>query len=194
MARLFAAAHPPATPVLFEYGKHLPAFIEGFAPAAGLPYLADVARLEFARVQAFHAAEMPAIEPQQLAAHLARPQALPGARLGLHPSVHVITSRFAIASLWAAHQGLRSFDSVDPNQGEAALVLRRADDAAVIACSHAAAAFMRALAAEDTLAEAVEAASRLDPADGQPFDLITALGLLVAHGALTAWLAPGDPP
>jgi hypothetical protein len=193
MARRFVATHPPASPVLAEYGEHLPAFIEGFAPAAGLPYLADVARLEYARVQAFHAADRPTMQAHQLAAQLGRPQALPVARLDLHPSVHVIASRFAVVSLWAAHQGQRTFDSVDLDRSEAALVLRQADDAAVIACSHAAAAFIRSLAADATLAEAVEAATRLDPADGQVFDLTTALGLLIGHGALTAWRAPGDP-
>jgi len=194
MARLFVAAQPPATPVLAEYGAGLPEFIEGFAAAASVPYLADVARLEFARVQAFHAADAPALGARQLAARLADPAALPRARLVLHPSLHVIRSPFAVASLWAAHQGHAELGDVDPMQPEAAVVLREDDDAAVIALPHAAAAFVVALAAAGTLADAVAAAGSSAVADGRPFDLSSALGLLIGHGALTAWLAPGDMP
>ena len=53
MAGVFARAHPPRSPLMMTYGEDLPAFIETFAPAAELPYLADVARLEAARTRAF---------------------------------------------------------------------------------------------------------------------------------------------
>ena len=48
MARAFIVAEPPAQPVLAEYGKGFAAFIDTYAPAQGLPYLADMARLEMA--------------------------------------------------------------------------------------------------------------------------------------------------
>src|SRR5262245_42124274 len=47
MARHFVANNPPKQPVLSEYGADFPAFVEGHAPAGGLPYLADVARLDW---------------------------------------------------------------------------------------------------------------------------------------------------
>lgn len=49
MARLFVRTHPPRSPVLALYGAGLAEFIESFAPAAVLPYLADVARRDAAR-------------------------------------------------------------------------------------------------------------------------------------------------
>jgi len=47
-ARSFIRAHPPRQPRLAEYGDGFADFIGGFAPAQSLPYLADVARLEWA--------------------------------------------------------------------------------------------------------------------------------------------------
>lgn len=194
MARHFIRLHPPASPMLAEYGEALPAFIEGFAPAAGLPYLADIARLEHARVQSFHAADAPALRAHQLAARLAEPECLPAARVRLHPSVHVVASRHAVVSIWAAHQGRGDLGLVDPKRPEAALLLREDDDAAVIAVPHATAAFAAVLAGGATLATAVAAASGTDAPDGLGFDLGTALAVLIGHGALAEWLAPGDTP
>ena len=54
-ARAFAADHPPKSPVLAEYGEGFAGFLEEFEPARELPYLADVARLEWLRNLAFHA-------------------------------------------------------------------------------------------------------------------------------------------
>ena len=46
MARTYVLEIPPTSPVLLDYGKTFPEFIAGFEPAASLPYLPDVARLE----------------------------------------------------------------------------------------------------------------------------------------------------
>ena len=43
MARAYAAASPPVSPVLLAYGGNFPDFIAAFEPAADLTYLADVA-------------------------------------------------------------------------------------------------------------------------------------------------------
>ena len=48
LAQVFVRAHPPRTRVLSHYGDGLPGFVARFPPAAGLPYLADVARVEWA--------------------------------------------------------------------------------------------------------------------------------------------------
>jgi hypothetical protein len=52
-ATAFIATEPPAMANLSAYGDGYPAFLRGFAPAAGLPYLAAVASLDLAidRVQ-----------------------------------------------------------------------------------------------------------------------------------------------
>ncbi len=47
-AHAFIKDNLPSSPCLVEYGGEFPAFLAGFPPAAGLDYLADVARLEWA--------------------------------------------------------------------------------------------------------------------------------------------------
>jgi hypothetical protein len=210
LARHFIAAHPPTAPVLAGYGAALPGFIEHFldrhAPAAGLPYLADVARLEFARVQAFHAADAAALDPAAVAAMarlLADPAALAGTTLQLHPSLAVVASRHAVASLWSAHQGALALEDVDPALPEAALVLRADDDAAVVRVPHAVARFVAALQAGaalgDAAAQAAQAAQAThgEPPDGIAFDPAAAFGVLLHHPLIVAWHAPrpeGSPP
>ncbi|MFA7290739.1 MAG: DNA-binding domain-containing protein, partial [Rhodocyclaceae bacterium] len=71
MAREFVRVSPPVSPVLAYYGDEFPAFVEHFPPAASLPYLADVARLEYARVLAFHAADSVPLATETLMAQLA---------------------------------------------------------------------------------------------------------------------------
>jgi hypothetical protein len=185
LAREFVRLHAPASPMLAEYGAGFADFMAGFEPAAALPYLADVARLEFARLQAFHAADAPWLDARHLATSLARPERLADTRVRLHPSLQVLVSGHAVVSLWAAHQGHGELAEVDPAQPEAALVLREHDDAAVIAVPQATAYFVQALAAGHTLGRAATAGA------AAAFDLSAALGLLIAHGAFTAWLAPG---
>jgi hypothetical protein len=70
MAHAFVTAHPPRSPILMTYGDDFPAFIAGFPPAADVPYLADVARIEAARTRAYHAADADAIEPAKSCALL----------------------------------------------------------------------------------------------------------------------------
>ncbi|WP_271412123.1 HvfC/BufC N-terminal domain-containing protein [Pseudomonas sp. Q1-7] len=181
MARLYVRAEPPRSPVLALYGEGFADFIAAFPPAATLPYLADVARLERARVCAYHAADLPPLDGSALAARLADPDSLPGLRLGLHPSVTVIDSDFAIVSLWAAHQGVLELARVDPGLPECALVLRNGLDVEVSRIGQGATAFIRALGAGSALGPAAGAALTLDT----DFDLGSTLARLLAGGAIT---------
>ena len=62
MARDYVLLHPPSSPVLLHYGHGFADFVAGFAPAASLPYLADIVRLEDAQVQAYHAQDISPID------------------------------------------------------------------------------------------------------------------------------------
>jgi hypothetical protein len=73
MVREFVRAAPPRSPVLALYGQGFAEFIESFPPAAGLPYLAEVARLEMLRVRAWHAADAVPVTHKALATALADP-------------------------------------------------------------------------------------------------------------------------
>ena len=57
MARSHIRATPPNSPLLFEYGRDFPAFIEHYEYASSMPWLADTARIERAWLDAYHAAD-----------------------------------------------------------------------------------------------------------------------------------------
>lgn len=151
MAGVFVRAHPPSSRILAWYGAELPDFIDRFEPAASLPYLADVARLEMARVRAYHAADVAALPSEALQAAWANPDQLARLRLGLHPSVQVLASRYAVFSLWAAHQGTLDLADVDPYQAETALLYRHAMEVDAMAVSPATGQFIRALLQGESL-------------------------------------------
>jgi hypothetical protein len=188
LARVFITAHPPSTPVLAEWGDDFAPWLEGFAPAADWPFLSDLARLERARSHAFHAADAEPIGTGSLAAlaaAVADPTQLPQVRLRLHPSLVVLHSRWATVSLWAAHQQNDEPETLELGEPEGVLVLRDAGgEVLVLPVSPASARFCGALLAGDTLGQALDAAPDAD--------LAASFTLLIRHGAVLAWQAPGD--
>lgn len=183
MASVFVREFPPQSPVLACYGASFARFMEVFPPAQGLPYLADVARLEFARIQAYHSADAATLGPEHLAQALADPAALEQMRLTLHPSLAVLNSPHAIVSLWAAHQGHVDIARVNPNTPEHALILRNRMEVEVLQISTAAALFLGALMDSHPLAEAAEYAIACEP----EFDLTPLLAHLIQTGAITRY-------
>jgi hypothetical protein len=188
MAARFVRAHPPASPLLHRYGGALPGFIEGFAPADSLPFLADVARLELARVQACHAADAPPLSPAAATGALTCGDRVGALRLVPHPAARWLRSRHPVVSIWAAHQGEGELRDVDLSRAESALVLRPALDVLVLRCDAGTAAFLACAGAGGTLAACAEAAAAAD----RDFDPAATLSLLMAHGALSAVVLPEE--
>lgn len=190
VAGVYWRAQPPHSPVLARWGEGFADWLAGFAPARSLPYLPDMARLEFARVAAWQAADAQALPAAVLQASLADAPSLPRARLMLHPSCRVLRSPFDVRALWAAHQQDGDWPAIDLDRPCAMLVLRDpADEVLVIGLDDAAAAFIGALGEAASLAEALQRAPGVD--------LVDALALLLRHGALVgidnAADASGDP-
>jgi hypothetical protein len=179
MAGEFVRRSPPVSPVLAWYGDTFADFIASFPPASGLSYLADVARLEYARVLAFHAADADPVPVAEVAGWLNDSDALPALHLQLHPSLQVLDSPFAIVSLWGAHQDIGDLATVDPAQPECALVLRHGLSVEVMVIPAEGGRFIAALQAGASLGGAVQAAT----AD-IPFDPTPVLGLLIGHELL----------
>ena len=103
LAAAFVAAHKPASAVMIAYGADFPAFVRASPPAQEWPYLPDVAALESAWVEAYHAAEA---EPLALAALAQNPPELwESLRFQAHPAARLLRLASPAASLWAAHQG-----------------------------------------------------------------------------------------
>jgi len=102
MAIRFAEQHPPRSAALFEYGGELPDFIERFEPAKSVPFLADVARLEWAWAESFHAVDEKPADAQTLAA--ADPEALAQSHWKPIGSARLLRSPWPIDQIWEAHQ------------------------------------------------------------------------------------------
>ena len=186
MARLYLAAHPPTSKILHTYGDDFCDFIAAFEPAAGLHYLADVARLEAARTRAYHAADAQPLT----AAAFARidPESIGLLRLTLHPSLQILRSAHPLVTIWAMNAGEIELGAVDEDIAEDALVLRPALTVTVSALPPGGATFLLALADGTTLADsAAHAAS-----DDARFDLTANLAGLVRSGIVTAF-APAEP-
>ena len=180
MAAEFVRQSPPRSPVLAWYGAGFAEFLAGFEPVAGLAYLADVARLEWLRVEAWHAADATALPMDQLAALLADEERLPETRFALHPSLRVVNSAHPVVSLWAAHQAddpEALLSEIDMSGGEAALLLRTGLDVEIMRIESGAAAFIGRLLTGETFGAAVGTGD---------FDLPATLGLLIRSGAIVA--------
>lgn len=181
MARLYIQQFAPQGPLLNDYGNNFADFIEGFAPAASVPYLADVARLERLRVRAYHAADAQALSHEQIATVLSDPQTLGELHIQLHPSVSTLNSAYAVVALWAAHQQDEMLAKVDPLHGQNALILRNGLEVEVFAVDAGSTMFIRSLQNGWPLEQAVAYGLDATP----EFDLSQCLALLISHNAIT---------
>lgn len=175
MAHCYVRESPPASRLLVRYGEYFPDFVENFPPVASLPYLADVARLEWMRVRAYHAADAIPLAHGEIAMMLADSQQLERMTLTLHPSLQLLSSRYAVQSLWAAHQGVLEIETVDPLIAEDALVWRHGLDVEVAAIPAAGSGFVQGLLDGHCLHDAAAAALALD----EQFDVGVPLGHLI---------------
>lgn len=181
LARAFVARSLPIQPVLAEYGDGFAAFVEGFAPADSLPYLGDVARLDWALNVAFHRSPGERLAISDLAAIPA--DRMPGLTLKLVTGATIVRSRFPIDRIWRISQPGVASERVDLNAGGACLlVLRRVDDAAFVDLSDAEATFVAAVDRGATL----EGAARESFVVDTDFDLSAAFARLVEVGIFGA--------
>ena len=103
MARFHLRASPPTSPLLFEYGRDFPDFIEGYEYAQSLPWLADTARIERAWLDAYHSADQETLTAQALASMA--PERLADVIFVAHPATWIVRSAYPAVSIFAAHRG-----------------------------------------------------------------------------------------
>lgn len=186
MASVFVRQSPPRSPILAHYGAAFPAFIAAFGPAQAVPFLADVAQLEFLRVRAYHAADTEPVTADTVSLALASGDRAGELQLALHPCVSAMVSPHAVVSVWAAHQSDADLAHINVERAECAIVLRDGLDVLVLGCAAGAAAFVTAVQQGHNLGDA----AALGAMASTDFDLTATLGLLLTHGALTALHLP----
>lgn len=175
LARAYRQAEPPARGDLAWFGEQLPDFIAASTDLAELPWLADVARLDWALAQAEAA---PDAEPDRASLALLAELDPAALRLRLAPGSALLESRWPVVTIWQAHQApepgsadasqaaLADADSrwalvraaLAGRRGETALVWRDGWRARVAAPAPAEAALIGALLSGASLGDALQAA------------------------------------
>jgi hypothetical protein len=180
MARFHIRATPPTSPLLFEYGRDFPAFIGTYDYAQDMPWLADVARIERAWLDAFHAADAESLASDVLAA-------VPSDRLSelvftAHPASRIVRSAYPAVAIFAMNRAEGPILPLQSDAAEDALVTRPDMDVAVRLLPPGGAVFLRSLIGGDTLGAAAGAAF----ADAPSFDLPSAIAAMIEAGVFTA--------
>ncbi len=186
MARFHVRANPPRSPLLFEYGRDFPDFIEQYEYAQSLPWLADVARIERAWLDCYHAADTEPLSATALAS-------VPAERLAKlvfvpHPAVRIVRSGFSSVSIFAANRNAGPIAPVHAVDPEDALITRPGQDVVVRHLPAGGAAFLTRLIEGAPLAVAVSAALEATLS----FDLSANIAGMIEAGVF-ATIQDGDP-
>jgi hypothetical protein len=180
MARRYVLAEPPSSPVLMDYGASFADFIGAFEPASSLPYLPDVARIERAWREAYHAEDAAPLTAEVIAQ-------IPAGKLAdtafaLHPSLRVVRSKYPALRIWRMNATDEPVAPVDLSVAEDTMIVRPEADVEVRLMPPGGALFVLALAGGEPLGAAAEAAISGDAA----FNLAGNIAGLVSAGVLVA--------
>lgn len=189
MTQRYVVSEPPTSPILLEYGAGFPDFIAGFEPASTLTYLPDVARIERAWTEAYHAREALPLQASDFAA--IDPDRLAEIRITVHPSLRIVCSRLPALTIWRMNVGDGVPKPVDLEAGgEDALIVRPEAEVEARSMPPGGAEFVAALAAGRSVTEAMKAALTADPR----FDLSGNLAGLIGAGVFAGYGFSEGPP
>lgn len=180
MARFHIRETPPTSPLLFEHGRDFPHFIERYEYAQSMPWLADVARIERAWLDAYHAVDAAALQMQELAA--IPPDRLADVIFVAHPATRLVRSAHPAVTIFSANRASDPVGRIEARGPESALVTRPALEVEVRRLAPGGDRFLGGVIAGETLESAAVAAG-----DGCPeFDLTAAIRTMLEAGAVTA--------
>lgn len=123
LATAYVRAFPPMDRTLLLYGEAFPSFLNGIPELSDAPYLADVARIEYAWTAAYHAEDATKLDEVQMANIPA--ETLGDLRLRPHPSIHFISSDYPVYRIWATNQGAPLDDVISLDEGTSHIVVIR---------------------------------------------------------------------
>ncbi|MCX5541059.1 DNA-binding domain-containing protein [Paraburkholderia sp. CNPSo 3076] len=184
MARFHVRATPPASPLLFEYGRDFPSFIETWEYARDMPWLADTARIERAWLDAWHAGDAAPLAADAFAGIDA--DSLAQVRFVPHPAARIVRSRYPAVAIFAMNRAPGPVTPLHSNDAEDALVTRPDYDVIVSRLPAGGAAFLLALIEGMPLGAAAQAAFE----ESDTFDLPASLAAMISAGVFAA-VQPG---
>jgi hypothetical protein len=182
MARFHVRATPPTSPLLFDYGRDFPDFIERYEYAQSVPWLADVARIERAWLDAYHAADVQPLMPHELAAIPS--EQLLNSVLEPHPATRIIRSRFSAVTIFTASRSDGPDSRIEVVEPEDALVTSPALEVEVRQLPPGGATFLSRLITGESFGAAASAAF----SESSSFDLPDNIRGLLEAGAFTTIL------
>jgi hypothetical protein len=182
-ARRFVLAQPPQRPCLFEYGAGFPDYLRDLPHLSAVPYVAEMARFEFARIAAFNAPVEPAVTPDALAGLSPEQLELLPIRRTRH--ARIVSARAPVLALWQAHQAAEpDLDAIDMTSRPHALLVCRPEQALMFQeLDLSASAFLLAAENETSLGTAAARCGAVDDAT---------LGRIIALALQLRLLALGD--
>jgi hypothetical protein len=186
MTREYSRQAPSTSGDLNQFGASLPAFVEQFAPVTHVPYLPDLARLEWMVHRAFYAADHARLDTSRLAGVPANDQSQ--LQFRLHPACALMRSEYPVARLWEIHQDdFKGEFAVDPDEPCGwTLVSRPRFLAQVWSMDEASGAFLHALTRNASLADALADAQARDSG----FDPGSRLARWIADGVIVDFSVP----
>ncbi|MEZ5812716.1 MAG: DNA-binding domain-containing protein [Rhizobiaceae bacterium] len=179
LARVYVRAEPPVSPLLFEYGHGFADFIDGFEHTRQLPWLGDVARVERAWLDAYHAADSAPLQAEALGA--VAPEALASLVFTPHPALRILRSPWPAVTIFAANRQPGPVGRIEERDGEDALITRPELEVFVRKLPPGGAEFLTRLATGATLGEAAEHATGASP----HFDLAANIAGMLEAGAFS---------
>ncbi|TWI65302.1 hypothetical protein IP91_02710 [Pseudoduganella lurida] len=177
----YGIRHPTEDADLNAFGSSFAAFLRDFPHVADLPYLSDMARLEWLVHRTAYASDAPALEGAALAA--VTPEAFAQMTLRLHDAATLFAAPFAVVPLWQAHQPDREVPfPAQIGQATFGLVHRQGWRVDVLALDAAACEALTQLKEGATVDAALDAALAVDAA----FDPAAWLATCLTGGAFAA--------
>ncbi len=179
-ARAYIRRYPSRSGNLHDFGKQFARFLTSCPGVRRLHYVPDVARLEWAYHEVFHASEAPAFDVVRLAAF--PEQEYKRFRFYLQPASRLLSSPYPILRIWQVNQDDYAGDQqVDLDEGGVRLLLiRRALEIEIETLSAGEFMLLRALKDRRRFAEACGQALAVEP----DIDLSALLQKLVINGTV----------
>jgi hypothetical protein len=180
--REYVESHPSEHPSLRHLGRHLPAFLSRQARGDEPPWIPDLARLEWTRVEAFDAADSATIRLEEL--KRIRPECWPLLRFVPVPSLRVLALSWPVDEIWLT---LDAAEGVLPTEPRATTMVVWRSELVVRhrACSVAEGRAIALLAGSQQFASVCEAFSDFDGVEGEAKQAFDALRQWIADG----WIA-----
>jgi hypothetical protein len=180
VAHEYVRGVPSRSGDIHDFGHDFPEFLGNLLQAQGLPYLPDLARLEWAYHRVFHAADHAPLDTRGLTA--VPPERWGDLRLRLHPASRLLASPYPVLRIWEVNQpGFAGEPTVHLDAGECrVLIVRPAESVELQPLTPGEFALLAALAGDETLLAAVERALAAEPG----LDAVRALTRHVARGVL----------